>query len=133
MLTGAGGFLASNLMVNPPTIGASCALFGLMGALVVFGRRRGGTFGQNLSNQVLIWAAAGFLISFAIPQVNNAGHLGGFVTGLLLGKLLPLHNQSEGRWVQLAAIGLIGLTVTGFLLSGWSMWWVYTQGVGYCR
>ena len=132
LLTGVGGFLLSNLYSGVPTIGASCSVFGLMGVLVVYGRRRGGTFGQNLSQQVLVWAIVCFLISFAIPHVNNAGHVGGFVTGLLLGGLIPVHGRGEGRSIQLLAVALVLATLGGFALSGWKMWQVYQTGLAVC-
>lgn len=132
LLTGVGGFLLSNLYSGVPTIGASCSVFGLMGVLVVYGRRRGGTFGQNLSQQVLVWAIVCFLISFAIPHVNNAGHVGGFVTGLLLGGVIPLHGRGEGRSIQLLAVALVLATVVGFALSGLKMWQVYQTGLAVC-
>lgn len=132
LLTGAGGFLLSNLYSGVPTIGASCSIFGLMGVLVVYGRRRGGAFGQGLSRQVLAWAIIGFLISFAIPHVNNAGHLGGFVTGMVLGGLVPVTRSQEGRGVQLLAIVLIAATLAGFGLSVSRMWQVFQTGLPVC-
>ena len=132
ILTGAGGFLFSNLYKNHPTIGASCALFGLMGVLISYGRRRGGTFGDALSKQVWTWAIVGFLISFAIPMVNNAGHAGGFVTGLLMGRLLPVHGQRSNRSEQLIALALVIGTIAGFGLSMWKMWSPVTDGTPVC-
>ena len=161
LLTGVGGFFASNVLSdllfhglgnaalssgwlslsmslhhlapgNPPTIGASCAVFGLMGALVAYARRRGGTFGDNLSRQVLAWAIIGLLLGVAIPMINNAGHIGGFATGWLLGRWIPLHRRQEGRLVQLLALGLMALTVIGFALSLWQMWEPVSSGTPVC-
>ncbi len=120
LLTGAGGFLLSNLYSGVPTIGASCS------------RRRGGTFGENLSRQVLAWAIIGFLISFAIPHVNNAGHIGGFLTGVLIGQVIPIHSRGESRGVQLLAVVLVLATLVGFGLAGWKMWQVYQTGLAVC-
>ena len=132
LLTGVGGFLLSNVYGGVPTIGASCAIFGLMGTLVIYGRRRGGAFGDGLSRQVLAWAIIGFLISFAIPHVNNAGHLGGFLTGVVLGRAIPLHGKGEGRGIQLLALGLVVMTLVGFGLSVSKMWQVYKTGLAVC-
>jgi hypothetical protein len=50
--------------------------------------------------------------------VNHWGHLGGFLTGLLLGAVTPMAQRSqETRLVQLFALGLILLTVGGFVAS----------------
>ena len=80
----------------------------------------------------MAWAIIGFLISFAIPHVNNAGHLGGFITGMLLGGVVPITRSQEGRSVQLLAVALIIATVAGFGLSISKMWQVYQTGLPVC-
>ncbi|MCK6514317.1 rhomboid family intramembrane serine protease [Myxococcota bacterium] len=118
LLTGVGGFVLSNEVSGAPTIGASCSLYGMMGALVVWGRRRGGSIGANISRQLLVWAGIGTLFAFGVGGVNHWGHLGGFLTGLLLGAVTPMAQRSqETRLVQLFALGLILLTVGGFVAS----------------
>ena len=116
--TGITGFVASNAMGAPPTIGASCAIFGLMGALIVFGKRRGGELGQRLSRQVWAWAIIGFLLGFAMPQINNAGHLGGFLGGMAIALIMPKHegaprhptvDKAASFLMLLTAISLIGI------------------------
>lgn len=131
-LTGASGFLLSNLWGAPPTIGASCAIFGLMGALIVYGRKRGGQFGQRLSQQVTSWALITFVISFAIPHVNNAGHIGGFIGGLAIGAIFPARPAPASRALQLAALALVVGTAAGIGLSVWKMWKVYSTGLATC-
>ena len=46
-VSGAAGFVVSNLLGVPFTVGASGSIFGLLGAMVAFGRRRGGVFGSH--------------------------------------------------------------------------------------
>lgn len=107
-LTGIGGFLASNLWSGAPTIGASGAIFGMYGALLAYGKRRGGTLGAGISRQVTAWAVAGFVFSLAMPSVNNVAHLGGFLSGILLGLLAPYAERSrEARGAQLGALLLL--------------------------
>ena len=52
------GFLASNLIVGVYTIGASCSIFGLMAALIVYGQKRGSS---AMKAQLLRIAALMFL------------------------------------------------------------------------
>jgi rhomboid protease GluP len=133
ILTGLTGFLASNLWANAPTIGASCALFGLMGVLIAFGKRRGGEMGKNINRQAWTWTIAGLCIGFAIPQVNNMGHIGGLIGGYLLGYLLPAQEGvKEHPFEKILAIGLICLTLLGFALSFWRMQSVFTLGIVTC-
>jgi rhomboid protease GluP len=77
-VAGAVGFLASNLATGAPSIGASGAIFGLLGALVVYGRRRGIAM---LTAQAWRWALLLFVFGLIVPSVNNWAHGGGFVGG----------------------------------------------------
>lgn len=105
--TGVAGFVFSNLVSGAPTIGASCSIFGLIGAVLSYGKRRGGTWGAALSRQALSWAVGGLMISLALPNVNNWGHLGGLAAGLALGWVLPpAERQEERRGAQLLALAL---------------------------
>lgn len=107
-LTGIGGFLVSNWISGAPTIGASGAIFGLYGALLTYGRKRGGTWGADISRQALAWAVGGFVFSLAIPGVNNLAHGGGFVAGLLLGRIMSYtERRQEARGPQLLALVLL--------------------------
>lgn len=117
-LAGVGGFLLSNLLAAPPTIGASGAIFGLVGARIAFGRRRGGAWGRQVSGQMWGFAGVGLVFGFLMPGINNLAHIGGFVTGYALGSVFPLaERRREGRPVLLLALGLLVLTVAGFGLS----------------
>ena len=107
-LTGIAGYLVSNWISGAPTIGASGAIFGLYGALLVYGKRRGGTWGAGVSRQAMSWAVAGFVFSLAIKGVNNIAHAGGFVAGLGLGMLMPLaERREEARGAQILALILL--------------------------
>ena len=59
-------------------VGASGAIFGLFGALLVVQRHRGGDI-----RQLLILIAINGVIGFMIPQIAWQAHLGGLVTGAL--------------------------------------------------
>src|SRR3989442_9665280 len=87
---GAAGFLLSNCFRHPFTIGASGAVFGLLGAIVAFGKKRGGTFGAMVLRQYGYMALLMFVLSYFMRAVNNAAHPGGFPGGLLAGLFLPL-------------------------------------------
>jgi rhomboid protease GluP len=120
-VAGAVGFIASNLLVYDFTIGASGSIFGLLGALVAFGQKRGGTFGAMVLRQYGQWALVLFILGFLMPGVNNIAHAGGFVGGFAVGLGLSLAEQrSETGLDQLLAAGAIGVTVLGFVLALWS-------------
>lgn len=62
------------------TLGASGAIFGLLGALVVVFLRRGLPL-QQLGTVV----ALNFFITFTVPNISWEAHVGGFLAGLALG------------------------------------------------
>jgi len=120
-VAGAAGFLVSNWVGYPVTIGASGAVFGLLGAIVAFGKKRGGTFGAMVLRQYGYMALLIFMLSFFMPAVNNAAHAGGFVGGLLAGLLMSLAEHRRETAVDwLLAAACIAVTLAGFALSLWS-------------
>jgi len=120
-VSGAAGFVVSNSIGVPFTIGASGAIFGLLGAIVAFGRRRGGVFGQMVLRQYGQWALVLFVLGFFMPGVNNWAHAGGFAGGFASGLLLSLaEHRTETVLDKLLAAAALSLTVAGFFLALWT-------------
>jgi len=114
-LAGAAGFVVSNLASGSPSIGASGAIFGLLAALIVYGRRTGSTM---LSAQVWQWAVIMFVMGFLMPSVNNWAHAGGFAGGWLAAQGLRTGAEKrEGRIVLVLALALALVTLAGVVLS----------------
>jgi membrane associated rhomboid family serine protease len=72
---------------NQPTLGASGAIFGLFGALVAVGLRLGKR-GRALIAQVVPIVALNLVFTFAVPGISAAAHVGGLITGFLVGLVL---------------------------------------------
>jgi rhomboid protease GluP len=95
--TGICASLLSALLLPPYGIalGASGAVLGILGAFFFSVRRsplyRNQRWTRSLLVQLSFWAALNIVIGFSIPQIDNAAHIGGLVSGLILGALLP-HN-----------------------------------------
>jgi rhomboid protease GluP len=120
-VAGAAGFLASNMLGHAFTIGASGSVFGLLGAIVAFGQKRGGTFGAMILRQYGQWALILFIFGFFMPGVNNIAHAGGFVGGFAAGFALSLAERREERGTDyLLAAVCVGVTVLGFALNVWT-------------
>ncbi|SUZ49079.1 uncharacterized protein METZ01_LOCUS1933 [marine metagenome] len=114
-LGGAFGFLVSNVMTNTPTIGASGSIFGLLGALIVYGRRRGSSM---MSQQLWQWAIVLFVFGFLMPGINNWAHAGGFAGGWGCAYLMGfIDEQRESTAMVLLALAFIAVTVIGIILS----------------
>ena len=120
-VSGALGFVVSNGFGVPLTIGASGAIFGLLGAIVAFGRKRGGTFGALVLRQYGQWALVLFIFGFFMAGVNNWAHAGGFAGGFASGLTLALaERRAETALDHLLAGASIALTVAGFGLAVWT-------------
>src|SRR5438093_5846435 len=117
-VAGAAGFLASNWVGHPFTIGASGSVFGLLGAIVAFGYKRGGTYGAMILRQYGYMALLMFVLSFFMRGVNNSAHVGGFLGGALAGLAMALaERRRETPLDWLLAAACIAVTALGFALA----------------
>jgi membrane associated rhomboid family serine protease len=106
-----GGSLGALLLSpNVNTVGASGAIFGLMGAAVAAHVVRGVSIWSTGIGMVL---AINLGFTFLFPRISIGGHLGGLVTGFLLG-LLVLEVPSGSRRSSLAIAGGVAATVALF-------------------
>lgn len=91
-LAGLGGSVASYLFSPAPSVGASGAIFGLIGGLAVFfylSRRALGDFARSQVQSMVAIAMINLFIGFASPGViDNWGHLGGLAAGAAAGAAL---------------------------------------------
>ena len=95
------------------TVGASAPIFGLLGALVYYGRRGGSSM---VGTQALQYALVLGLFGFIMPGIDNYAHAGGFLGGYLTGKWLdPLRPERMDHLFG-AAICL-ALTALAILVS----------------
>jgi rhomboid protease GluP len=100
VLTGVAGVLAS-YWYHPLVVsaGASGAIFGLFGVLLVFSFRYRKTipafFSKALGKGILLTVGINLVIGFMIPQVDNSAHLGGLIAGGLLATVVPFQRPGE--------------------------------------
>lgn len=112
LLTGSLGVLV--LSPDALTVGASGAVFGLMGALVVAQRARGM---DPWSSGIGTVIALNLFITFTIPGISIGGHIGGLVGGLVCTWILLDAGPRAFKqpWAPLAAVGALG--VAAFVAS----------------
>jgi rhomboid protease GluP len=95
------------------TVGASAPIFGLLGALVYYGRRAGSS---AVGSQAWNYAVLLFVFGFIMRGVDNYAHAGGFVGGYLAGRLLdPLTPERVKH--MLAAVICLALSVLAIVAS----------------
>lgn len=93
MLGGLTGSLLSAAFGNYtiPSVGASGAVFALLGAQVVYLYRYRdvlGNAGRGVLQQYVILLVINLFLGFAVPRIDNLGHIGGLLGGAALGWLL---------------------------------------------
>lgn len=110
LICGLGGSTASYLFNSPQTasLGASGAVFGVIGALLVVERR----FGSDTGG-VLISLAILILPGMLIPNVDWRGHIGGLTTGLILGAVYVYAPRANRLVWHIGA----GVLVTAVLMA----------------
>lgn len=97
----------------PITVGASAPIFGLLGALVHYGRRSGSS---AVGSQAVYYAVVLFVFGFVAPGVDNYAHAGGFLGGYLASRLLdPLKPERIDHMA--AALGCLVLTMLSIIVS----------------
>ncbi len=102
-----------------PAVGASGAIFGLLGGILGYSLRRGTFSWQNpLIRQLLILLAINLYIGFSIENISNTAHLGGLVGGLAFGWLVAPTVYSRKRARALAPVLAI-LAAELLLLAAW--------------
>ncbi|AZZ56591.1 DUF1751 domain-containing protein [Rathayibacter iranicus] len=107
LLSGFAGSVGVLLLSAPgtPVIGASGAIFGLMGAYLVILRHLGGQ-----ASQLLVLVGLNLVIGF-LPGMNVAwqAHVGGLVAGAVIGLVFARTRQRSQRRTQNLLVGLIGV------------------------
>lgn len=95
-----------------PTLGASGAIFGLMGALLVIALKV-----RANPQQLLMWIGINFLITVVGTNISWQGHLGGFLGGTLIGALLVFAPKRNRTAVQVAGLALLAVVLVVAILA----------------
>jgi rhomboid protease GluP len=120
MLAGIGGSIASCLW-NPLglSVGASGAIFGLLGAIIAFflthRRSMPAEVFRSYMQRIAILLAINLYLGVAIPRIDNSAHVGGLVTGFLCGLAA---FRPAGTGLVLDRVRLARLAVVAVVLAG---------------
>jgi len=119
LLAGLYGSLVSFALGPNLSAGASGAIFGLLGVMVAFFRLHREMFGEWGRQRLLsLLGVAGFnlVLGFTVPGIDNLAHLGGLLSGAVLGWLLAPQYQAQ--------VDERGLPYVADRSSLLSRWWV---------
>lgn len=115
VLTGVAGFFLSYLAGVPFTIGASASICGLIGAILYYGKSRGGFYGEAIFRQAMGWVVGLVLFGLIVPGINNWAHGGGLLAGIAVGFILGYEDRSEETGFH-RMVGMICLVTTVAML-----------------
>lgn len=117
-----GSFLSITFGQGAGSVGASGAIFGLMGSLLYFGFYYRVYLGQVVKSQILPLIAVNLLVGFMTPGIDNSAHIGGLIGGAAITMAVGVKDKSSGfekfnGWIIALAIllffGYMGLVVAG--------------------
>ena len=98
------------------TVGASASIFGLLGALVYYGRRTGSSL---VRGQALRYAVILGIFGLIMPGIDNFAHAGGFAGGYVASRLLDPLRPERIDHIVLALVCLVAV-VLSVIASVWS-------------
>jgi membrane associated rhomboid family serine protease len=87
-----------------PSLGASGAVFGLMGAAVVELRARGLSVQQSGIGGLIVF---NLVFSFVVPNIAIGAHIGGLIGGFIAGLAIRAADQRRLPWLGLTVCGLL--------------------------
>ena len=96
------------------SVGASGAIFGLMGAMLYFGYHYRLYLGSVMISQIVPIIIMNLFLGFMVPGVDNFGHIGGLIGGLFAGMMVGVEGKSD----KVDAINgtIVTTALTAFLL-----------------
>jgi membrane associated rhomboid family serine protease len=117
MAGSAGALIASP---NAITVGASGAIFGILGAAIVLERQRTYVLGGSAITLLVVNLA----FTFAVPGISIGGHLGGLVGGALSILVLSHFGRRSAVYGRIDAYSVVGLAAVGLLSIAVAYWQV---------
>ncbi len=118
-LGGVVGYVVSYFAGVSFTIGASAAVCSLIGALLYYGKSRGGAYGSSVYREVSGWVISLFVFGLIFPGINNWGHGGGIIGGIVIGALIGYNERRRENTLDHALALLCGAATVAIL--GWAV------------
>ena len=116
------GSLLSIAMNDVPSIGASGAIFGLLGSLLYFGYHYRVYFGSVILARIIPVIIINLGLGFMLDGVDNFAHIGGLIGGLLISKALGINSKDKTsdkvNGIILTGIYVIFLVIIGIIGRG---------------
>jgi membrane associated rhomboid family serine protease len=103
------------------SVGASGAIFGVVGALLVFlYHRRRSTFVASFLRDLMLFIGLNLLLGFVLPSVDYLAHMGGLAAGMALGAAFD-RGEGAAPSAALQILAAVGVAAAGVALVAWRM------------
>jgi membrane associated rhomboid family serine protease len=111
---------AGALVLTPTefTVGASGALFGLLGAALVLERQRNFVLGGSALALIVI----NLILSFTLSNISVGGHIGGLIGGILCTLVLSKFGRGHAAYSRVGLWGIAGVLGVGLLSIAVAYW-----------
>jgi membrane associated rhomboid family serine protease len=98
---------AGALVVTPlaVTVGASGAIFGILGALLIIEWQTTG----RLAGNAMTWIVINLALSFVISNVSIGGHIGGLIGGILVTLAFANWGRGHAAFGRVGVLGVVGI------------------------
>ena len=120
VVSGLAGSAGALLLTDPDaiTVGASGALFGILGAAFVFERQRNYVLGGGALTIIVLNLA----LTFTISGISIGGHLGGLAGGALAALALSRLGRAHAAYGRPGLLGVAGVVAVGLLSVAVAYW-----------
>ena len=116
------GCVVSFLVSDSISAGASGAIFGCMGALLLLGLKKNNIFSKQLLSSMLPIILLNLVLGFSISKIDNGGHLGGLLGGFLAASIVQLPYKRQNDYRKQVGMLLLTIFITiGLLYFGYSI------------
>jgi len=111
---------AGALVVSPnnPTVGASGAIFGILGAGLVLERQRDYVFGGSALGVIV----ANLVLTFFWPGISIGGHIGGLIGGAASMLALSRFGRGHAAYGRPGLVGIAGIMAVGIVSIAVAYW-----------
>ena len=117
LLSGLGASMLSIFFSNSFSVGASGAIFGLMGALLYFGYHYRVYLDSVVKSQIIPLIVVNLLLGFMVAGIDNWAHVGGLVSGILATMAVGVkYKSTKFEMVNGVILYLIYIVFIGYMI-----------------
>jgi membrane associated rhomboid family serine protease len=111
---------AGALLLDPtvPTVGASGAIFGILGAGLVLEHQRDYVFGGSALGIIVI----NLVLTFSISSISIGGHLGGLIGGALATLGMTRFGRGHAAYGRAGGLGVVTIVAVGIASLAIAYW-----------